>query len=88
MRARLRVQSRANRRLRGLLAAAAVALVVALVAGGLALAQRSRADDQARLADARRLAVQVRDLTATRPDLLMLLAVEPFLESCAFFFSA
>ena len=46
-RARRGRQRRTNRRLRGLLAGTAVFLVVALLAGGLALVQRGRARDEA-----------------------------------------
>jgi WD40 repeat protein len=51
-------QRRTNRRLRGLLAGVAAFLVVALVAGGLALVQRSRARRSAEVADAQRLGAQ------------------------------
>jgi len=51
-------QRRANRRLRGLLVGVAAFLVVALVAGGLALVQRSRARRSAAVADAQRLGSQ------------------------------
>jgi WD40 repeat protein/class 3 adenylate cyclase len=51
-------QRRSNRRLRGLLAGVAAFLVVALVAGGLALVQRSRARRSAAVADAQRLGSQ------------------------------
>jgi WD40 repeat protein/class 3 adenylate cyclase/tRNA A-37 threonylcarbamoyl transferase component Bud32/energy-coupling factor transporter ATP-binding protein EcfA2 len=48
-------QRRANRRLRGLLAGTAVLLVLALVGGALALAQRGKARDEALRADAGRV---------------------------------
>ena len=51
-------QRRTNRRLRGLLIGVAAFLVVALVAGGLALVQRSRARRSAAVADAQRLGSQ------------------------------
>jgi WD40 repeat protein/class 3 adenylate cyclase len=51
-------QRRANRRLRGLLVGVAAFLVVALVAGGLAIVQRSRARRSAEVADAQRLGAQ------------------------------
>jgi WD40 repeat protein/class 3 adenylate cyclase len=51
-------QRRANRRLRGLLVGVAAFLIVALVAGGLALVQRSRARRSAAVADAQRLGSQ------------------------------
>jgi WD40 repeat protein/DNA-binding SARP family transcriptional activator len=48
-------EARTSRRLRGLLAGLAVVLVLALVAGGLALTLRGRAEHQALVADAGRL---------------------------------
>jgi len=51
-------QRRTNRRLRGLLIGVAGFLVLALVAGGLALVQRSRAGRSAEVADAQRLGAQ------------------------------
>jgi WD40 repeat protein/DNA-binding SARP family transcriptional activator len=48
-------EARTSRRLRGLLAGLAVVLVLALVAGGLALTLRGRAERQALVADAGRL---------------------------------
>ena len=54
--AQARTQARANRRLRGLLIGAAVLLVTALVAGGLAVRQANRAADAGEAADARRVA--------------------------------
>ena len=51
-------QRRTNRRLRGLLAGVAVFLVVALVAGGIALLQRGKARRSAEVADAQRLGSQ------------------------------
>jgi WD40 repeat protein/DNA-binding SARP family transcriptional activator len=71
---RLRQQTRQNRRLRALLAGAAVLLVVALVTGLLAVRQARRADRAAVAADARRVGAQaqvVEDL-----DRSMLLAVQ------------
>jgi WD40 repeat protein/class 3 adenylate cyclase len=76
------VQQRAtNRRLRGLLAGVAVFLVVALVAGGLAIAQRGKARRAARVAqraataaDAQRLGAQA--LVQTDLDLTLLLTKE------------
>lgn len=49
--ARVRHQARQNRRLRGLLAATATVLVIALVFGALAVSQRSEANDQREQAD-------------------------------------
>jgi WD40 repeat protein len=51
-------EARTSRRLRGLLAGLAVVLVLALVAGGLALSLRGRAERQALVADSRRLGAQ------------------------------
>jgi WD40 repeat protein/class 3 adenylate cyclase len=65
-------QRRANRRLRGLLAGVAVFLVVALVAGTLAVAQRGKAVDAATTAEAQRLGAQ--SLVAKSPDVSLLLA--------------
>jgi WD40 repeat protein len=77
---------RTNRRLRGLLAGTAVFLVVALLAGGLALVQRGRARDQAiraekqaRISSARELAaaaVANLDVDPERSILLALAAVD------------
>ena len=79
-------QRRTNRRLRGLLVGTAVFLVVALLAGGLALVQRGRARDeavraenQARIATARELAaaaVANLDVDPERSILLALAAVD------------
>jgi len=51
-------QRRSNRRLRGLLSGVAVLLVLALIAGGLALLQRGRARRSAEVAEAQRLGAQ------------------------------
>jgi WD40 repeat protein len=51
--ARIAQQARQNSRLRRALAVAAVTLIAALAAGGLAVTQRNRADDERALADAR-----------------------------------
>jgi WD40 repeat protein/class 3 adenylate cyclase len=51
-------QRRTNRRLRALLAGVAAFLALALVAGGLALVQRDRAERSAEAAEARRLGAQ------------------------------
>ena len=64
-------QRRANRRLRGLLAGAAVLLILALVAGGFALVARGRANRAATAAVAQRLGAQA--LLAKDPDLALLL---------------
>jgi WD40 repeat protein len=76
-------QRRTNRRLRGLLVGTAVFLVVALVAGGLALVQRGRAQDeavraetQARIASARELAAAAVANLDVDPERSILLALE------------
>jgi len=76
-------QQRTNRRLRGLLAGVAVFLVIALVAGGLALVQRGqareearRADREARIATARELAAAAVANLEVDPELSILLATE------------
>ena len=71
---RLRQQTRQNRRLRALLAGAAVFLVVVLAAGLLAVRQASRADRATVAADARRVGAQA--LVAEDIDQSLLLAVE------------
>jgi class 3 adenylate cyclase/WD40 repeat protein len=72
----LKTQTRTNRRLRRLLAGVALALVIALVAGTLALVQRRRADRQAEVADATRLATQAASLGGKPLDRALALAVE------------
>ena len=67
---------RRARRLRALLAVVAAALVVAVVAGSLALAQRGNARRTATVAQAGRLAAESREVAAQHPDLAMLLALE------------
>ena len=65
-------QRRTNRRLRGLLIGTAIFLVVALVAGALALVQRSNARDSQRAAEAQALrsdAERLSTLALTEPDL-------------------
>jgi WD40 repeat protein/class 3 adenylate cyclase len=69
-------QRRTNRRLRGLLAGVAIFLVVALLAGGLALVQRGRAREQARIATARELASSAISVLDEDPELTILLAIE------------
>ena len=76
-------QAHRVRRLRRLLAGVALALVVALVAGTFAVVQRSRASRaadraqrQAEVADATRLAAQAASLGGERLDLALNLAVE------------
>jgi len=72
----LRAMQRRARRLRALLAVVAAALVVALLAGALALVQRGRVRHTAVVAQSGRLAAQSREVAATRPDLALLLALE------------
>jgi WD40 repeat protein/class 3 adenylate cyclase/tRNA A-37 threonylcarbamoyl transferase component Bud32 len=72
----LREARRRARRLRGLLAGVAVLLVLALVAGSVALVQRQNARRSAILAQAGRLAAQSREVVGTHPDLGLLLALE------------
>jgi WD40 repeat protein/class 3 adenylate cyclase len=76
-------QRRTNRRLRGLLVGTAVFLVVALLAGALALVQRGRARDeavraenQARIATARELAAAAVANLDVDPERSVLLALE------------
>ena len=76
-------QRRTNRRLRGLLAGVAVFLVLALVAGGLALVQRGRAREsaakaerQADIARSRELASSAISVLDEDPELAILLATE------------
>ena len=76
-------QRRTNRRLRGLLVGTAVFLLVALLAGGLALVQRGRARDeavraenQARIATARELAAAAVANLEVDPERSILLALE------------
>ena len=76
-------QRRTNRRLRGLLVGTAVFLLVALLAGGLALVQRGRARDEAlraenqtRIATARELAAAAVANLEVDPERSILLALE------------
>ena len=73
---RLREQSRSNRRLRVLLVGAVTVLALAMVTGGLALRESSRADTQAELATVRELAAASRALRVENPELAVLLALE------------
>ena len=68
---------------RSAIAVLSLLLVVSLVAGGFALVQRNRADDQARraeqqarVADARRLAAESRLLAGSQLDRALLLSIE------------
>jgi WD40 repeat protein len=69
---RARREARISRRLRGALAGLAVVLILALVAGGLALTLRGRAEHEALVADSRRLGAQA--LLADDLDRSLLLA--------------
>ncbi|HET8931778.1 MAG TPA: AAA family ATPase [Acidimicrobiales bacterium] len=72
----LAVQRRANRRLRGLLAVAALLIVGVGVLIAVTRAERDRATRLARTANAQVLAEQAGGLAATDPNLARLLAVE------------
>ena len=72
----LRDARRRARRLRGLLAGVGVLLVLALVAGAVALVQRGRARHSATVAQSGRLAAQSREAAPSHPDLALLLALE------------
>ena len=72
---RIARQARANRRLRIQLAAIAVALVVALVGGFIALDQRRDAQHERRVATARELAAAAEASLADDPDRSILLAL-------------
>ncbi len=65
-----------NRRLRGLLAGVAAFLVVALVAGSLALVQRGRAERQRKQAQSRELAASAISELPVDPELSLLLSRE------------
>jgi WD40 repeat protein/energy-coupling factor transporter ATP-binding protein EcfA2 len=73
---RLAEQRRANRRLRASLIGVAALLVLALVAGTLAVGEGQRADAQAQVAQVRELAAASRAATPTDPELGALLAVK------------
>ena len=74
--AELRNARRSARRLRGLLATAAVLLAVAVGAGTIAAVQRGEARDATRAADAARLATEARTKTGTQLGLALLLGIE------------
>ena len=81
VRERAAATARQNRRLRGLLVGTAVLLVVALVAGLLALRARGAAEDSANRAEASAISADARRLAANalnedRPSLALLQAVE------------
>jgi WD40 repeat protein/tRNA A-37 threonylcarbamoyl transferase component Bud32 len=67
---------RGARRLRALLAVVAAALVLTVIAGAFALAQRGSARQTATVAQAGRLAAQSREVAPQHPDLALLLALE------------
>ena len=71
-----REEVRSTRRRRALVAGMAVALVVALIAGGLALVSRQRATDARDRADVARVAAVSRSVIDRSPDVGTLLAVE------------
>jgi WD40 repeat protein/DNA-binding SARP family transcriptional activator len=73
---RIERQARANRRLRIQLAAIAVALVVALVVGFVAVDQRGRANEEALVAEARELAAAATANLEVDPERSVLLALE------------
>ena len=72
----LRDVRRRARRLRAMLVTAALALVIAIVAGVLAYVQRGHARRSATVAQAGRLAAESREAAAKHPDLALLLALE------------
>ena len=74
--ATVKAARRSARRLRRLLVGVAAALVVALLAGVLAVAQRGRADDAATAARVEALVGRAESLRATQRDTAALLAVE------------
>lgn len=70
----LHAEARINRRLRLALAGVAALLVVALGAGVVAVGAARRSDEQARIADARRLSAEA--VTTVEPDLAVLLGLQ------------
>jgi DNA-binding SARP family transcriptional activator/WD40 repeat protein/tRNA A-37 threonylcarbamoyl transferase component Bud32 len=76
--AEVRAAHRTARRLRRLLVGVAAALLVALVAGAVAVAQRRRAEDSAVAAEVEALVGRAESLRATQRDAAALLAVEAF----------
>lgn len=73
---RARARARQNRRLRRALATVGLLLVVSVVAGLVAVEQRSRANERTADADFARLTSQALDLATTDADLAVLLALE------------
>ena len=72
----LEIARRRTRRLRAMLAGVVAALVVAVIAGAFAFAQRESSRRSAVVAQAGRLAAQSREVAAQHPDLGLLLALE------------
>ena len=72
------LEQRRVRRLRRLVAGTAIALVVALIAGGLALTQQRRADREARAAEFRELVARSAAAATERPEQSLLLALEAY----------
>ncbi len=72
------VEARSRRRLRRLLVVVAGVAVIALVAGALALQQRSRAQAQAYLAETERLAASAVTLAVTNQRAALLVAAEAY----------
>ncbi|HUP85975.1 MAG TPA: protein kinase [Acidimicrobiales bacterium] len=73
-----RAQARTNRRLRTSLAGVAIALVLAMLGSGVAIARGRQAADSRDQADVARLAAVSRSLVERQPDVGLLLAVEAF----------
>ncbi len=69
-------ERRAHRRVRRLLAATAIGLVVALIGGSIAVLQQRRAEEASNANDLRRLVSTAASLAPTRRDVAMLLAAE------------
>ena len=74
--ARTAAQARQNRRLRRVLAGTAALLVVALLAGGVAVEQRQRSEREARAATQARILAESERLAPTDRDVSLLLAAE------------
>lgn len=70
-----RARLRTTRRLRGLLAGVAVALVIAVIAATVAVGQQRRASSARDRADVARMAAVSRNVVSRQPDLGLLLAV-------------
>jgi WD40 repeat protein/class 3 adenylate cyclase len=73
-----RARAQAHRRLRGLLVATAVGLVIALIGGAAAAVQSRRATSARDRADVARLAAVSRSLVERQPDVGLLLAAEAY----------